>query len=309
VILLAEHDEPSLAAKKKQRHVALKTATSTPKNRVWNFFGSAPGRISCEPASTPETATGSVQFSYETASGQAYYYTRDHLHSVREITNSSGTVLSRYGYDPYGQITVTHTAANTSTPPIDATFAFDNYLWHQPSGLYLPWWRPYDSKTGRWPSYDPLGLKGSLNLYNFDDNDPTNEIDPFGLSTIVPVPCSAEEIAAAEAECLAERKTLGAYECTMEIVTREGFMFSSETYSYHISYQCLSCADAVTKRVRDAWDKVRKGGKPPDDIPKSEYEQAARGYRDAAKQNPGKDQTTNNQRADWAQKQAQNAKH
>jgi len=121
VILLADHDEPTLAAKKK-RHAAPSTkATSTPKNRVWGFENYPPGQISFDPDLSAETATGSVQFSYENASGRAYYYTSDHLGTTRELVDGSGTLLSRYSYDAYGRVTTTHTSANTSTPPIDAT--------------------------------------------------------------------------------------------------------------------------------------------------------------------------------------------
>jgi hypothetical protein len=35
----------------------------------------------------------------------SYYYTRDHLGSVRELLNSSQTVQARYDYDPYGRTT------------------------------------------------------------------------------------------------------------------------------------------------------------------------------------------------------------
>ncbi len=34
-----------------------------------------------------------------------YFYTRDHLGSIRELTNGSGTVQTRYDYDPYGRRT------------------------------------------------------------------------------------------------------------------------------------------------------------------------------------------------------------
>jgi RHS repeat-associated protein len=174
VILLAEHDEPSLAAKKKRQHVALETATSTPKNRVWNFFGSPPGRISCEPGSTPETATGSVQFSYETASGQAYYYTRDHLGSVREMLNGSGTLVSRLGYDVYGKTTVVY---GTNLP-------FKQYaqlMKHPASGLDFGDNRIYNSAIGTWISNDPQGEGTDLTLKSYVLNDPINLVDPQGL--------------------------------------------------------------------------------------------------------------------------------
>ena len=31
-----------------------------------------------------------------------YYYTKDHLGSIRELTDSSGVLQARYNYDPYG---------------------------------------------------------------------------------------------------------------------------------------------------------------------------------------------------------------
>ena len=35
----------------------------------------------------------------------AYYYTRDHLGSIRELTDGSGNVRARYSYDPFGRRT------------------------------------------------------------------------------------------------------------------------------------------------------------------------------------------------------------
>jgi RHS repeat-associated protein len=177
VILLAEHDEPSLAAKKKRQQVSSKRATSTPKNRVWGFENKAPGRISSEPDLSAETATGSVQFSYETASGRGYYYTRDHLGSVREMCSSTGTITSRMAYDPYGRTTI---VSGTILP----TKQYAGMYMHQPSGLYLTKGgteRPYDSGTGRWLSRDPSSEGGGINLYGYVGDDPVKLTDPFGL--------------------------------------------------------------------------------------------------------------------------------
>jgi len=43
--------------------------------------------------------------------------------------------------------------------------------------------RYYDPETGRWPSRDPIGERGGLNLYGFVANDPVNAWDYLGLTT------------------------------------------------------------------------------------------------------------------------------
>jgi len=35
----------------------------------------------------------------------SFFYTRDHLGSVRELTDAGGNVRARYAYDPYGRRT------------------------------------------------------------------------------------------------------------------------------------------------------------------------------------------------------------
>jgi hypothetical protein len=42
-------------------------------------------------------------------------------------------------------------------------------------------YRWYDPETGRWPSRDPIGEEGGVNLYNFIINDAVNGIDVYGL--------------------------------------------------------------------------------------------------------------------------------
>ncbi len=43
--------------------------------------------------------------------------------------------------------------------------------------------RYYDPQTGRWPSRDPIGEIGGINLYHFNWNDPVNYWDILGLSS------------------------------------------------------------------------------------------------------------------------------
>jgi hypothetical protein len=66
----------------------------------------------------------------EQSQGIAHYLTRDHLGSVREITDSSGAVVARYDYEPYG-------AATRTAGEVDSRFGFTGHLAHLPSGLLL----------------------------------------------------------------------------------------------------------------------------------------------------------------------------
>jgi RHS repeat-associated protein len=103
VILLAEHDEPTLAAKKKRQLAPLKLATSTPKNRVWGFENIPSGRPCVEFDLTWETAIGSVQYTYRNASGRAEWLSRDPLGENGGL-NLYGYVLNNpiWAIDPFG---------------------------------------------------------------------------------------------------------------------------------------------------------------------------------------------------------------
>ncbi len=109
----------------------------------------------------------------EQISGANYYFTRDHLGSVREMTDGSGTIQARYDYDPYGRQTL---IAGT----MSADFGYAGMYVHQPSGLNLTLYRAYDPDLGRWLSRDPLAEAAGLNLYAYVANNPINLLDPYG---------------------------------------------------------------------------------------------------------------------------------
>jgi RHS repeat-associated protein len=105
--------------------------------------------------------------------GANYYFSYDHLSSVREVTDTSGNVVSRYDYDPYGRLTV-----NQGVPP---RFGFAGQYYHSPSGLDLTEYRAYDPNLGRWESRDPVPFLGA-NLYTYADDDPQDLLDPDGAT-------------------------------------------------------------------------------------------------------------------------------
>jgi len=147
------------------------TVTST-KQFVWIGSGMAEER----------DATNTVQKRFfaqgEQIGSQSYYYTFDHLGSVREMTDSSGTIVARYDYDPYGRVTLV-SGTNLSD------FQYAGYYAHATSGLNLTMYRAYDSNTARWLSRDPIGENGGINLYGYVGNDPIYWVDGLGLSAVI----------------------------------------------------------------------------------------------------------------------------
>ena len=113
-----------------------------------------------------------------TSAGTDYYYTLDHLGSIREMLDSSGTIKSSYEYTPYG----TRTQQVTSGV-LEVDIGFTGHWHHEETGLILTKYRGYDPSLGRWLSADPLGELGGLNLHSYLDGDATNSIDPLGLLT------------------------------------------------------------------------------------------------------------------------------
>jgi RHS repeat-associated protein len=108
----------------------------------------------------------------------SFFYTRDHLGSVRELTDDSGNVRARYSYDPWGRRTKLE-------GDLDADFGFAGMLFSSEAGISLARYRAYDAELGRWLSRDPLKQaerKQGPNLYAYVANEPINRIDPTGLS-------------------------------------------------------------------------------------------------------------------------------
>ena len=119
------------------------------------------------------TNSGNTQYT------QNYYFVRDHLGSIRDMVDSSGSTQARYSYDPWGRRTRT-------TGSKDADFGFTGHYYHARSGLHLAFYRAYSADMGRWISRDPIAERGGLNIYDYVANRPGDLFDPTGESFLVP---------------------------------------------------------------------------------------------------------------------------
>ena len=152
-----------------------KSGTTVTRDRYYLW---CEGRICEERDQTNAVTRRFSEHGYRVEGGSPanYFYTRDHLGSVREITNNSGTVIARYDYDPYGKLTQVY--GSTLAPP----FGYAGYFYHAESGLNLTYYRAYDPRFGRWLTRDPIGERGGQNLYGYVGGNPSNAVDPWGLA-------------------------------------------------------------------------------------------------------------------------------
>lgn len=113
----------------------------------------------------------------------SYYYTRDHLGSVREVLKSDGTLAARYDYDPYGR-RLQQYKDSSYVEGCEAGYTGHVTLESGVSGqseMVLTHFRVYSPELGRWLSPDPIAEMGGLNLYEYCYSDPLALVDPDGL--------------------------------------------------------------------------------------------------------------------------------
>ena len=111
----------------------------------------------------------------QTISESNYFYTKDHLGSVRELSDSSGNPEAQYSYDPYGRITQLRGGQASD-------FQYAGYFQHAPSALNLTVFRAYSPILSRWINRDPIQEAGGINLYEYVSSEPLNSNDTDGLS-------------------------------------------------------------------------------------------------------------------------------
>jgi len=113
----------------------------------------------------------------QTVGGNPYFYSRDLLRSITELTNDAGTTVATYAYDPYGAV---HFGGSVA-----ASFQYAGYYVHTRSMLNFATFRSYNANLGRWINRDPIEESGGINFYEYASNAPIRLSDPLGLKCYV----------------------------------------------------------------------------------------------------------------------------
>jgi RHS repeat-associated protein len=112
------------------------------------------------------------------ADASKYYYTRDHLGSVRQVVDEGEVVVESYSYDAYG-VSVASAPGGPNGVRL-ADFRYTGHYYHGKSGLHMAPYRAYDAELGVWISEDPIEEAGGINLYGYVENGPMTSVDPLG---------------------------------------------------------------------------------------------------------------------------------
>ena len=97
----------------------------------------------------------------------------DAVGSTLGLANNSGSLVTTYSYDPYGNTTTSGAASGNTTQYAGRE--------NDGSGLYYYRARYYSPQTGRFISQDPSGSAAGLNLYAYAGANPVSFNDPSGL--------------------------------------------------------------------------------------------------------------------------------
>lgn len=132
----------------------------------------------CEARDTSSTVTAQYFLLGQTIHGTSYLYSLDHLGSIREMTDSSGTIEAQYVFDPIGrQIKLQGS--------LDSDLQYARYYYHAASRLSLTRTRAYSSTVGGFINRDPIQENGGVNLFAYVRNNPMSYADHLGLAMTI----------------------------------------------------------------------------------------------------------------------------
>jgi RHS repeat-associated protein len=118
------------------------------------------------------------------------YATQDANWNTTALIDTSGDVVERYQYDPYGQVTY----LDSSFTPLATQASNYNWVYLFQGGVLdndnLYWFEHRDENPalGNWSEQDPAGYVDGADGYQFAQSSPSDEVDPLGLASSPALP-------------------------------------------------------------------------------------------------------------------------
>jgi len=131
---------------------------------------------------------------HSSPSAPSFFPSFDGNGNVSEYLDSSGGLAAHFEYDALGRMVA------TSGDSEDFRMRFSTKKEDVETWLNYYGYRYYDPVTGRWPSRDPIGEVGGVNVYGFARNSALSHYDYLGLDDV----CSSCE--EGKAQALADSK-------------------------------------------------------------------------------------------------------
>ena len=111
-----------------------------------------------------------------TLDDEAYFPAYDANGNITQYTDTNGTVVVHYEYDPFGNV-----SARFGGIAADFAHRYSTKYTDDETGLVYYGYRFYSPTLGRWLSRDPIEEEGGANIYVFNLNNAIVNFDAFGL--------------------------------------------------------------------------------------------------------------------------------
>jgi len=114
-------------------------------------------------------------------------FIRNQQYSITAVSDGGGSVVERYAYCAYGQVTIADASGSViSNSAIANRYTYTGREWDEGLSLYHYRARMYDAVGGRFVSRDPIGFDAvEWNTYAYVKSDPASSVDPMGLERAV----------------------------------------------------------------------------------------------------------------------------
>ncbi|OVE77858.1 hypothetical protein BVX99_01495 [bacterium F16] len=176
------------------------------------------------------------------SSSSTFYYNQDERQSVKNLTDSSGTVVQSYDYTAYGDKLDSLTSGS-----VTQRYTYNGRELSETSGDYYFRNRIYSADLGAFLSRDPLGFIDGPSLYSGYFGQAVS-VDPMGTMVGKVVPCHPHQTAFCNRQCATGG---GVKKCVCKITRRHPMLgWLTQAFAYCNNHG--TCESRLYGRLRAA---------------------------------------------------------